>query len=687
MGRIGENLQGHDLPEEKDDPADLEEQVTDFLSRHDIAADVGAALRKLPLERQREVVAADLTGANKPSAVLLSRIKRATKDRKPRQRRENVAAFLRNNTFDEDACRSFRDLGPELQGQIMSEDFSRCRNPSAFLMARIRALKDSSSGPIGALPGPSSGQASDVVETFLFQHGIDEGGREALRQLPAPLQLQVLAHDFEIGQGGRNPSQHLVSLVGMAWAGSLKPPQAMDPHEEFLDRHQVDVRARQAFYELTMPLRQAVVNEGPIINCHNPSAVLFSRIARFRNTSLDAMPPHALQMPAYGLPPHMPPHVPHVPHVPPHVAPHGTPLMPPHGLPHVPPHVLHSISPWPLPPPDFSHIQPGPPPPGEPPGPAPAPALAAPGGAEAKRRRVEREPPESREQEPSLAVEGFLRLNGIDAKSCRAMRRLPPAAQEKLIGMDLRQRRNPSAFLWAQIQKLDLDRGPPPEKPAVKQEKGELLFFLARHGQTSSVPPLVEITAGTSCLTCGRSTQNDIVFKAQHASKRHAEFHIEHASGEPLLLLRDFSSNGTWVNGAKLQPGRPTRLVSGDIVSFLPPAEDAPAFQVLDATISGKHFQPQPEPVARAVPALADVPEAAGEVGEWIRSIGGGGKLSARLIEEIEDSYDHLRQIYDNYRRNISDFLDVHSVDDPDEQEILSEAIATLCSWQRAEND
>lgn len=40
-----------------------------------------------------------------------------------------------------------------------------------------------------------------------------------------------------------------------------------------------------------------------------------------------------------------------------------------------------------------------------------------------------------------------------------------------------------------------------------------------------------------------------------------------------------------------------------------------------------------------------------GEVSEWIRSIGGGGKLSQRLIEEIEDSYDHLRQISDNYRR------------------------------------
>ena len=46
----------------------------------------------------------------------------------------------------------------------------------------------------------------------------------------------------------------------------------------------------------------------------------------------------------------------------------------------------------------------------------------------------------------------------------------------------------------------------------------------------------------------------------------------------------------------------------------------------------------------------SDPAKRSGEVSEWIRSIGGGGKLSQRLIEEIEDSYDHLRQISDNYR-------------------------------------
>lgn len=55
-------------------------------------------------------------------------------------------------------------------------------------------------------------------------------------------------------------------------------------------------------------------------------------------------------------------------------------------------------------------------------------------------------------------------------------------------------------------------------------------------------------------------------------------------------------------------------------------------------------------PMAKPVAASDATDAGAGEVSEWIRSIGGGGKLSQRLIEEIEDSYDHLRQISENYR-------------------------------------
>jgi len=86
---------------------------------------------------------------------------------------------------------------------------------------------------------------------------------------------------------------------------------------------------------------------------------------------------------------------------------------------------------------------------------------------------------------------------------------------------------------------------------------------------------------------CGRATQNDIILKAQHVSKRHAEFHVQYGSaGEPVLMIRDLSSNGTWVRGEKIQPGCLMRIIPGDVISFLPPnGEDVPAFQVMENTL------------------------------------------------------------------------------------------------------
>lgn len=422
-----------------------------------------------------------------------------------------------------------------------------------------------------------------------------------MRQLPAELQLQILSHDHEIGLGGRHPSQHLVSLVGMAWAGTLHPPA------------------------LAAPPAQAAGFEEP--------------------------------------------------------------LLPPT---------------WPEPP------LPPPPPPLDPDATAPPlPALPEGLGLEplkrevevksepsSKKRKMDEEPDEASGIDASLAVEGFLRLNGIDAKSCRAMRRLPAEAQKKLIKMDLRRRRNPSAFLWAQIQKLrDTPDGPAPRPPPVpppvpvKQErvKSDLpVFVLVRHTSSfsNSVPPLVEIGASTAKepLTAGRAPQSDILLKAQHVSKRHAEFSLQVTPrGEPSLLVCDLSSNGTWLNGKKLKPHQPTLLQLNDVVAFLP-GEHAPALQVLDPQAPPLEL---PGIMAKPVEALTAGGSAElSEVSEWIRSVGGGGKLSGRLIEEIEDSYDHLAQIAENYRGAMHEFLEIHAVEDCDEQELLLEALAALCSWQ-----
>ena len=225
------------------------------------------------------------------------------------------------------------------------------------------------------------------------------------------------------------------------------------------------------------------------------------------------------------------------------------------------------------------------------------------------------------------------------------MRRLPRPEQRALIGMDLRHRRNPSAALWMQIQKMreeskeesredGNDRSdpwppggpqptraapfaklpppppPPPAKPPAKakengpvalsqavklesleqgkpnhepKEGGAVAFVLFRHGGGASVPEFVEVLDHLHALTCGRASSSDILIKVQHASKKHAEFRVEHGpNGEALLMFCDLSSNGTWLNGDRLPSGRLTRLLSGDIIFFMPPgsSDDVPALQV-----------------------------------------------------------------------------------------------------------
>eukprot|EP00931_Biecheleriopsis_adriatica_P038167 TRINITY_DN21890_c0_g1_i1.p1 TRINITY_DN21890_c0_g1~~TRINITY_DN21890_c0_g1_i1.p1 ORF type:complete len:1002 (-),score=217.58 TRINITY_DN21890_c0_g1_i1:148-3153(-) len=796
------------------------QQVENFLKRHGVSAEGCEALRALPWEEQREVIAADMTGAKKPTAVLLSRISRVKSGQlaspgglwtaKPPDRfNEEADDFLSKHRFDGSACKAFRELQPDQQRQVMRDDFSRCRNPSAFLFSRIKHVRSSASQTGDSRPqrgnsrdsrlqtadsrepAPGVGNA-DVVETFLRRHDIDEGGREALRQLPPELQLSVLAHDHEIGQSGRNPSQHLVSLVGKAWAHTLKPPQAADEHEAFLS--QVDSAARAAFAELPFHLKQTVLEAGEIKNCRNPSGVLHSRIQRARRvhsesisargaeTSLLQRPPaeQALAPLPLSLPPPQPPALP----------------PPPHVMQNFAASAVLAIK-------DEVHDSQAD---------CQKRALAIDdeelhGEPLPKRRRPE--PEKDVDKNLELAVEGFLRLNGIDTKSCRAMRRLPAENQRTLIEMDLRNRRNPSAFLWTQIQKLqhssedsenwedwqppasqdqwgsregdswhgswesepwgrngkqawqdspmkswqeswesmphdrrsspkrgeDNDRheskseshrhtfaearsaasnsahtGPGSSGQQIGHGSGDVAFTLLRSGGGDAVPSMVEVLTDSPPLLCGRANNCDIVLKIQHASKKHAELHPQRgANGESILMLYDISSNGTWIDGVKVDPKRFVRLRPGDKISFLPREagqsdSDVPALEVMEGkSTSSSRKTPRdsrPREIAGTEKVFADnstssqkglqqddsqqkaaVRGDSSEVAEWIRSVG-SGKLSDKLITEIEDSYEFLRQIYNNYRHNVSEFLDVHGIKDPEEQELLSEAIAGLDSLQ-----
>lgn len=64
--------------------------------------------------------------------------------------------------------------------------------------------------------------------------------------------------------------------------------------------------------------------------------------------------------------------------------------------------------------------------------------------------------------------------------------------------------------------------------------------------------------------TVGRAVSNDIVFASRHLSAQHATIRRERG----LRMVVDHSSNGTWVDGRRLETGRPYPLPPGASVRF-----------------------------------------------------------------------------------------------------------------------
>ena len=68
-------------------------------------------------------------------------------------------------------------------------------------------------------------------------------------------------------------------------------------------------------------------------------------------------------------------------------------------------------------------------------------------------------------------------------------------------------------------------------------------------------------------VTVGRSRNNDVQLTHGSVSKMHGYFMLECASGK-WRLVDAGSSNGTCVNGKRLQTNAPQSLCSGDVVAF-----------------------------------------------------------------------------------------------------------------------
>lgn len=130
-------------------------------------------------------------------------------------------------------------------------------------------------------------------------------------------------------------------------------------------------------------------------------------------------------------------------------------------------------------------------------------------------------------------------------------------------------------------EEIDASRSPTPT-----HDLGQTVFTLRRRGSimaeavpaygTEAVeepPANLRVRAGRRKLLVGRE-----LLHRNHVSKTHAKFYLQKAlEGDGwILMMSDCSSNGTWLNSQKLNPGQLVQIRPGDLVSFLPPSEEDP---------------------------------------------------------------------------------------------------------------
>ncbi|CAJ1453201.1 unnamed protein product, partial [Effrenium voratum] len=121
----------------------------------------------------------------------------------------------------------------------------------------------------------------------------------------------------------------------------------------------------------------------------------------------------------------------------------------------------------------------------------------------------------------------------------------------------------------------------PEKEKTEKTEKTETAAFVLRRCGSTPVPGVLRPAPETFSvrhgqrLAFGREDTCDVVLRHQHVSKVHATFVLQKSPEGVghMLLMQDGSSNGTWINGAKMTPGRFQQLDAGDRISFLAPTE------------------------------------------------------------------------------------------------------------------
>ena len=194
--------------------SDVEDDIAEFISRSFIDEAAAAALKSLPVEQQREVIAGSITRAANPSAVLLSRIKRVKlgmRNRTPppgtdHDHNSAVELFLQHHGINPEICQSLWELSPVQQRMVIQRPLPQVQNAYDALMERITEVL--SAPPEDRHPAAETSDSSDSVTDFLKSNSISEAVASILRELPAEQQKAVVSTPLT---GAQKPSAVLLS--------------------------------------------------------------------------------------------------------------------------------------------------------------------------------------------------------------------------------------------------------------------------------------------------------------------------------------------------------------------------------------------------------------------------------------------------------------------------------------------
>ena len=135
---------------------------------------------------------------------------------------------------------------------------------------------------------------------------------------------------------------------------------------------------------------------------------------------------------------------------------------------------------------------------------------------------------------------------------------------------------SPDAFLATFQHPVLVRHGPPGERQDSKTfhtEVAKSLEDLVDAEDQTSAPEVISIekqqAVFETMITCGRAKNNDIVIQEVGLSRFHAWFSYR-ASDKRWCVADATSSNGTFVNGNRLEPDKPQPLNDGDRIGFSP---------------------------------------------------------------------------------------------------------------------